>query len=210
MSRIFKGIYLPASLYLNHSLTWTQKIMIAEIDSFSKNGLECFVSNEHLSEHLQISVSGVEKALRRIVELGYVERRKVWLRGANRRILRVVTSLECGTNPHQSEVKPLTGVSHTNTRTNTMNNPMKESKPNTLEDCSLFFDELGKLNEAVIFMDYYDSIGWKTKGGNKIKDWKATARNWARRSEKFNNGETKGFNKDNFSNSSIEHFVTQG
>ena len=31
------------------------------------------------------------------------------------------------------------------------------------------------------FVDYYGQQGWKLSNGNPMKDWKAAARNWARR-----------------------------
>lgn len=39
-------------------------------------------------------------------------------------------------------------------------------------------------NEAVSFFDYYSSKGWKV-GRSPMKDWKAAARNWVRRSKNF-------------------------
>ena len=31
------------------------------------------------------------------------------------------------------------------------------------------------------FYDYYDAIGWKFKGGKRVRNWKALMRNWARK-----------------------------
>ena len=39
------------------------------------------------------------------------------------------------------------------------------------------------------FIDYYESNGWMV-GRNKMKDWKASVRNWAKRN--YNNGENNG------------------
>ena len=33
------------------------------------------------------------------------------------------------------------------------------------------------------FMDYYDSTGWRLKGGLTMKDWKATYRRWCRKQQ---------------------------
>lgn len=45
-----------------------------------------------------------------------------------------------------------------------------------------YFKEL-KSSEAEAFADYYASKGWKV-GSVAMKDWKASARNWVRRSDK--------------------------
>ena len=45
-----------------------------------------------------------------------------------------------------------------------------------------FFKELNKPLEADPFYDYFQSNGWKVGGKAPMKDWKAAARNWTRRS----------------------------
>ena len=79
-------------------------------------------------------------------------------------------------------------------------------------DCLEYFKELElDSNEASKFYDWYEQTGWKLKGGNLIKDWKATARNWKRRTKIQNNEKrTKGFNKGNFDANTLERFVTEG
>ena len=36
--------------------------------------------------------------------------------------------------------------------------------------------------DAARFVDYYQAIGWH-QGSNRIRDWKACVRNWARREQ---------------------------
>ena len=215
MKRNFKGVWIPAQLYLSEGITWTQKLMLVEIDSFSKSNLPCFISNEHLAKHLQISESGVEKALRGLVKFGMVDRRRESFGQGTRRILRVVTSLEYGQQPHSTEGGNLTQVRHTNTRTETTTNTTKSGRPSSEGECLEYFLELGlDEQEAAKFFDWYGQTGWKLKGGNSIKDWKATARNWARRTNTHKNenrnNKSRGFNKGNFDNNALERFVTNG
>ena len=52
-----------------------------------------------------------------------------------------------------------------------------------------FFREAGSDKaEAEAFRDYYEANGWKV-GKNSMKDWKAAARGWIRRSGQY--GQTK-------------------
>lgn len=51
--------------------------------------------------------------------------------------------------------------------------------PPTLEEVKAYCEEYGKMIECERFVDYYESKGWMI-GKNKMKDWKAAVRNWAR------------------------------
>ena len=48
--RDFKGIWIPKEIYLS-KLPWMAKILYCEIDSFTKNGKECFISNKYLDDN---------------------------------------------------------------------------------------------------------------------------------------------------------------
>jgi hypothetical protein len=208
--RQFKGVWIPGDIYRNRELSWSQKLMLVEIDSFSKNGNECFVSNDWLSEHLQIGVSATEKCLKSLVDLGMVSRNRKKFGATYRRTLRLTTGMNSGYHP-----EPVTGttrneVRHTNTETNTPTNPRSIGKPTSEDECVEYFFELGMTSEeAHKFLDWYTQTGWKLKGGNRIKDWKATARNWKRRS---NGQETTkaGWKQGNFNPETLHNYVSQG
>lgn len=51
----------------------------------------------------------------------------------------------------------------------------------TVEEISEYCLEKKLKVDAQHFYDYYESNGWKV-GKNKMQDWQATARNWARNS----------------------------
>lgn len=216
-NREFKGVWIPRALYLNEELNWTEKLIILEIDSFSRNGMPCFISNEHLCKHLKVSASTIEKALKKTEDLGYIIRSHAVIDGHNRRILRMQAVINDGSIPSKTTVDTRKKVRHNNTSMNTSNNTMNEGKPTKIpnaQECYLYFAELGVENhydEADAFKDWYDQTGWKLKGGNKIKDWKATARNWVRRQKKYQDGkDTKGFKQSNFNADNIKSFVAEG
>ena len=59
-----------------------------------------------------------------------------------------------------------------------------------------YFEEVGNLNEAEGFFNYYESNGWKV-GKNPMKDWKAASRNWIKNSKNYkSHGTTTKSNSD--------------
>ena len=52
--------------------------------------------------------------------------------------------------------------------------------PPTLEDIKAYCEEKGYKLDYDRFIDYYTSNGWMV-GKNKMKDWRACVRNWARK-----------------------------
>ena len=52
--------------------------------------------------------------------------------------------------------------------------------PPTVDEVRTYCQENGYKVDPERFVDYYESTGWMA-GKNKIKDWKATVRNWNRR-----------------------------
>ena len=63
MERQFKGIWIPAEIWLDENLTVMEKVLYAEIDSFCGNGKECFCSNAHFAKMLQVSERRVQQIL---------------------------------------------------------------------------------------------------------------------------------------------------
>lgn len=58
----------------------------------------------------------------------------------------------------------------------------KRFTPPTLEEVKAYCLESGHRIDAERFIDYYESNGWMV-GRNKMKDWKAAVRNWAKRDD---------------------------
>ena len=55
VNRDFKGVWIPKEVYLATNLSWTQKILIVEINSLDKDNKGCFASNKYLGTFLGIS-----------------------------------------------------------------------------------------------------------------------------------------------------------
>jgi hypothetical protein len=56
--------------------------------------------------------------------------------------------------------------------------------PPTLTEVREYMTAQGMPDRSQAFVDYYSSNGWKQKGGNAIKDWKAAVRTWKNREER--------------------------
>ena len=70
--REFKGIWIPAELYLDLSISWEAKAIWAEIDSFSSKSRECFFGNEHLAERLGLSERSVRRHIAQLKDAGLI------------------------------------------------------------------------------------------------------------------------------------------
>lgn len=72
--RDFKGIWIPASVWLDHNLTAVQKVLLAEIDSFTSREQVYFKANETIAHELGCSVSTIKRGIQCLINLGYIER----------------------------------------------------------------------------------------------------------------------------------------
>lgn len=71
--REFKGIWIPREVWLDERLNALDKVIFAEIDSFSSSGRVCFKSNAVLAEFCQCSESKVSKTVSKLIDLGYIK-----------------------------------------------------------------------------------------------------------------------------------------
>lgn len=89
-NRNFEGIFIPAALYLEKSLSWSEKILIIEINSLDNyenklpNGdpMGCYASNEYLAEFLGITEKSVANMVSKLKKAGWV--RQLWFDGRRR------------------------------------------------------------------------------------------------------------------------------
>ena len=70
--REFKGIWIPKEIWLDNSLSANEKVLYAEIDSFTSNDKACYISNEYIANLLSISKTNASKTLNSLIKKGYV------------------------------------------------------------------------------------------------------------------------------------------
>lgn len=85
-------------------------------------------------------------------------------------------------------VRPsINSVNNTNTKTTKQGNRKTAFSPPSLDKVKEFFLELkSTADQAEQFHNHFESNGWLVGGKSKMKNWKAAARNWVKRSSKFN------------------------
>ena len=104
ISRAFKGIWIPAELWLMPDIPITQKVLLAEIESLD-DGEGCFATNEYLANFMGISVGRLKNILVELSDKNLVE--TVAFDGRRRRIKQTayrVTSEVTKTLPLPNEV----------------------------------------------------------------------------------------------------------
>ena len=117
VNRDFKGVWIPKSIYLDERLSWTEKILLVEIDSLDQSK-GCFASNSYLANFLGVSEWTVSNSISKLKELGYVKTQM--LEGRKRIIKSLVKNTRQGLGkPKDSIVK---NPKHSNTVNKTNSN----------------------------------------------------------------------------------------
>ena len=129
-----------------------------------------------LANHLGLTVQQVRTALKHLQKTGEIS-----IKSTNK--FSVATLVNWA--KYQSDCPDLTNKQQTNNKPSTTPKERKKERiviPPARDDVRAYIAEKGLNVDVERFFDYYDSNGWKV-GNTKMKDWKATLRNWNRRNE---------------------------
>lgn len=75
--RAFRGIWIPAELWMTDKLSLQEKVMLVEIDSLQDPERGCFKSNTKLAEFFSLSPSRVSAIISSLADKGYVRVKQV-------------------------------------------------------------------------------------------------------------------------------------
>jgi len=213
--RDFQGIWIPAALWKDRTLSMTQKVILLEVRSFQKHGMACFVSNEHLADLCGVTSSAIEKALQQLVQSGHLKRWTEYAEKKRTRLMAVVhaqmwehpqpavaptqnklrepPTASCGTHPQPAAAPTHSQLRNNNTREqNKEQTKRKENTPQSIQDVVEYFRQLMVMDPesmAEDFWNYYESNGWQV-GRNKMKNWHAAASQWNKRQKQFKDERT--------------------
>ena len=70
--RGFKGVWIPAEIWLAEELTTNETVLYVEINSLDNGAKGCFASNAHLAEFLGTGTATVTNGISKLKELGLV------------------------------------------------------------------------------------------------------------------------------------------
>lgn len=186
MERIVKGIWIPIEIWMDKDLSWNEKILLMEIDSFTAKDRECYISNEYIAELLGVSVSWASKCLSHLLDLGLV--RVVKFDGRKRY---VESTIQFKADLNDSSMQDGIKVPHNNNNeyiNNTLSNKdtrQKFVKP-SIEEIRQYCQEKGINVDAEQFFNFYESKGWLI-GKSPMKNWRAAVSTWAKRMVKSPN-----------------------
>ena len=74
MERIVKGIWIPIEIWEAEDLTWNEKILLMEIDSFTSQGKDCFISDEWIAESLNVGIRSASTMVANLIRKGYIKK----------------------------------------------------------------------------------------------------------------------------------------
>ena len=93
MERIVKGIWIPIEIWEAQDLSWNEKILLMEIDSFTTQGKDCFISDEYVADLLKVSERTARTMISDLISKGYVKKTKF---DGRRRFLESTISYQVG------------------------------------------------------------------------------------------------------------------
>lgn len=201
MERIVKGIWIPLEIWQDRSLSWNEKILLMEIDSFTARGRECYISNEYIADLLGVTERCASKYMSHLIEVGFI---KMVRFDGRRRFVESTISFQADLNDCSRQGG--TSVPHTYKETTDINNNTlsnkggnKFQKP-SLSEIESYISSRGSKVDAEQFFNFYESNGWKV-GKNPMKDWRAAVRTWEKRERESPSRKTRPAKKE----SVLEH-----
>lgn len=183
--RVVKGLWIPIEIWKDPELSWNERVLLIEIDSFTSKDRDCFISDEHIADLLGTSVRNASRMVSNLIQKGYIERsrydgRQRFLRSLIRydkigesdtTKLASQTRQECR-NTNNSLLKSITDTSDKSEVKHTK----RFAKP-SIDEVAEYCRERGNAVDPNRFWNFYESKGWMV-GKSKMKDWKACVRTW--------------------------------
>lgn len=197
-----RGFFIPADIWEREDLTLHEKVILAEVVSFHKDGKACYISNETFGKMISASPWTASMAVSSLTAKGLIKR--TGFDGKKRYLALCETKSQPCENPKATNVKiqrqtrekqkAAFGKSHDIIPTDTTypsvavidknySKGVKRFVKPTYDELQAYANEIGFFPfDPHDFLDFYDSKGWVV-GKSPMKDWKAALRTWKRKRE---------------------------
>lgn len=184
MERIVKGIWIPIEIWQDTDLSWNEKILLMEIDSFTSRGRECYISNEYIANLLDVGERTVKRYIAHLLDRNLL---KVVRFDGRARFLESTLSYDTAEVtkmspqgghgcPHTYNKKTDIKVEDKSSTIYTAKGTNSFQKP-TLQEVADFCRERGNSVDPEAFIAHYESNGWMV-GRNKMKNWRQAVITW--------------------------------
>lgn len=147
MERQVKGIWIPIEIWESKELTWNEKILFLEIDSFTSKEKDCYFSNEYIAKLLGVTENSANRILSSLISKGYVIKTAF---DGRRRFIKTAYSYDKADYSQMNKQDNQESVSSLNNREyipNTSNNTdnLKEDTNVSKKEKDFLFEECWKL-----------------------------------------------------------------
>lgn len=127
MEREVKGIFIPIEIWEASDLSWNEKILLMEIDSFTGKGKDCFFSNEYIAEMMGVKSHTASNMVASLIRKGYVRQTRF---DGRKRYLESCIKIQCRL-AQKSEADLQKNAMQT--RTKLQGEYIENNKPNTID-----------------------------------------------------------------------------
>lgn len=163
-------------------MSWNEKVVFLEVDSFTRKGRDCFISDDYIADLVGCSTATAKRIVSNLIKKGYI--RKTRFDGRHRFIETCLNFDIAGSSNLSEQVgKKCTTTDNKNTDKSfiyindiDINKAKRFVKP-SLDEVRAYCLERGNSVDAETFYDFYESKGWKV-GNQPMKDWRAAVRTW--------------------------------
>ena len=182
-----KGYIVIQDWMLDLPLSLVETTIYALVYGFSQDGESTFNGSlAYMARKVKSSRDTARRALRKLEELGYIERIVVPVNGVEFNTYKVCKedgNLQGGIakcKGEGSKMQPNNNID--NKDLNNISIKSRSFVPPTFSEVQAYCSERRNNVNADSFMAYYESNGWMV-GKNKMKDWKAAVRTWEQREQ---------------------------
>lgn len=201
---------IPACVRYDNRLKPNEKLLYSEITALSnKTGL-CFATNKYFADLYEVEVETISRWIRHLKDLGYISTEIIYKEDSkeiDKRVIKIYgTPIDENVSTYipenqegyrqnnQEGIDEKVKDNNTSINNNYYIGDKKTKNKNfikpTLEEIKKYCEENTLKIDCEYFYDYYEANGWMINK-NKMKDWKATLRNWNRRNSKDDKNESE-------------------